>query len=71
MYNIIKFFEKLEEAKKEAVILAGKIREAEAEKERLIKRLLKAEAECTRIREERDRYRSLCKIKDKIIRSVM
>lgn len=64
---MLEFFMQVEDLRKKAVDLLAKVKEAEAEKERIFRDLLLKEAECERLKKERDRYKSLCKIKDIII----
>ena len=67
MIDIFKVFKELESVKGEAVRLIEEIHKAEEEKERLLKKLWEMEDKCLKLKEERDRYRALCKIKDKIL----
>ena len=64
---MLEFFMQIEDLKEKAIDLLAKVKEAEAEKERIFRALILKEAECERLKKERDRYKSLCKIKDIII----
>lgn len=65
--SILNIFTGIENTRKEVIVLGQKIREEEKIKEKLIKKLWEAEEEILKLKEERDRFKNLCKIKDIII----
>lgn len=66
--EIIKIFKEIENVRSCVARLAEKCAEIEKEKECFFKELIRKEQECESLKGECARLRSLCRIKDKIIK---
>lgn len=66
--EIIEIFKEIETVRSCVARIAEKCAEIEKEKECFFKELIRKEQECERLKAERDRLRSLCRMKDRIIK---
>lgn len=66
---IIDILREVEKLRRQIITLMEESERSEKEKEAIFKALLEKERECEQLRQERDRLKISCRIKDEIIKS--